>query len=159
VEKQHHPIHTYWPDKTSIKLPSDFFISIAKECGLLEPTECMGDYFKQMERLEMFQLTSVTCDFEISLAASFFGRKLTEEQREHLARIHDLTPKWLEGALISVEIDHLSSFDPKDLVADKVQEHLGDEVEGIVENVLYLELEGRVQDIINHQIPRKYRKF
>ena len=118
MEKKHHSTHGYWPDCYSrkempIKLPTCFFISIAKECGLLEETERQDDYFEQMERLKMFQQMSVACDFESSLT-SFSDRKLTEEQKEHLAVIHDLTPKWLEGAICGLLIDRSSSDDAED---------------------------------------------
>ena len=115
MEKQHFD-WGYGQDISSHRkssLPTRFCVDIAKECGLLEPTERMDDYHEQMERLDRFQGHSIFGDFEEALNI-FADRELTEEQKEQLELIYELTPGWIKGYIFNVLVDRMNAGSAKD---------------------------------------------
>lgn len=118
-------------------LPTDFAISMAQSVKLYDGDPEFDKPFSDHKRLELFQSISVSSSLEESIAASYFGLEISEEQQVILRVIHQLTTKWLIGNMTQSLIDRLdllTSLQTKGRdvadITEKIMELMGISVTG-----------------------------
>lgn len=92
------------------EMPTGFCQSMAKELGILVPSEKYSIYSEQLEILKMFQLMSVMCEFEDSMFL-FHDLNLSQEQINGLIKIRRSTRNWMKGYLVTKCIDRMKNSD------------------------------------------------
>lgn len=118
------------PEIQTSCLPSKFAIQMAGNVDLYDVSEEFETRFTDHDRLEMFQSVCVSGTLEESLAAGYFGKKLTKQQLIVLEAIYKLTNKWLVGKLSQNLLDRL------DIVSGMAQR--GKDVADITEKIMQL---------------------
>lgn len=69
----------------------------------------LKDLSAEMDRLKLFQLISVTGDFDTALTTAFFKVELEDEQTETLKVIHKFTNSWTKGHVVSKLMEELEN--------------------------------------------------